>query len=90
MKHSQGTTQRQAALLCDKSGVDAPVRNSLCCLAAGITALPSITTDLLTPHEKLREAAPPDATLIAQDRPLAQPVVGYTQSQTATMALEAA
>lgn len=90
MKPSQGNTQRQAALLCDKSGVNAPVKNSLCCLAAGITALPSITTDLLTPHEKLREAAPPDATLIAQDRPPAQPVVGCTQVQPAAMAKEAA
>lgn len=77
MNHSQGNTQRQADLLCDKSGVDTPVKNSLCCVAAGITALPNSTTEVLTPHEKLREAAPPDATLIAQDRPPAQLAQGY-------------
>jgi hypothetical protein len=31
------------------------------------------------PHEKLRGAALADATLNAQKRPLAQPVVGYIQ-----------
>ena len=77
MKHSQNNTQCQAALLCDKSGGDTPVKNSLCCVAAGITALSSSTTEVLTPHEKLREAATPDATLIAQERPPAQPVMGY-------------
>lgn len=77
MNHSQGNTQRQAALLCDKSGVDTPVKNSLCCVAARITALLNSTTEVLTPHEKLREAAPPDATLIAQDRPPAQLAQGY-------------
>ena len=90
MKHSQNNTQCQAALLCDNSGVDTPVKNSLCCVAAGITALPSSTTEVLTPHEKLREAATPDATLIAQNRPPAQHVVGYTHVQPATMAKEAA
>ena len=77
MKHSQNNTQCQAALLCNKSGGDTPVKNSLCCVAAGITALSSSTTEVLTPHEKLREAATPDATLIAQDRPPAQPAMGY-------------
>ena len=77
MKHSQDNTQCQAALLCDKSGGDTPVKNSLCCVAAGITAFSSSTTEVLTPHEKLREAATPDATLIAQDRPPAQPGEGY-------------
>jgi hypothetical protein len=81
MKHSQDNTQSQAALLCDDSSVDTPVKNSLCCAAAGITALPSCTTDALTPHDKLREAATPNATLIAQDCPPAQPVVGYKHPQ---------
>ncbi|MCY1256151.1 hypothetical protein D9M68_51630 [compost metagenome] len=81
MKHSQDNTQCQAALLCDKRGVDTPVKNSLCCVAAGITALPSSATKVLIPHEKLREAATPDATLIAQDRPPAQPVVGCKHPQ---------
>ncbi|WP_439125629.1 MAG: hypothetical protein ACNJA3_09550 [Pseudomonas rhizophila] len=77
MKQEQNNTQPQAALLRSASKVDAPVKNSLCCAAAGITALPSSTTEALIPHEKLRGAAHTEATLIAQDRPLAQPVVGY-------------
>ncbi|MBA1379758.1 hypothetical protein FHK92_18430 [Pseudomonas brassicacearum subsp. neoaurantiaca] len=77
MKQGQNNTQPQAALLRSVSRVDAPVKNSLCCAAAGITALPSSTTEALIPHEKLRRAAHTEATLIAQDRPLAQPVVGY-------------
>lgn len=79
MKQGQKNTQPQAALLRSVSSrVDAPVKNSLCCAAAGITALPSSTAEALIPHEKLRGAAHTEATLIAQDRPLAQPVVGYT------------
>ncbi|MGH8351578.1 MAG: hypothetical protein ACRES5_34270 [Pseudomonas sp.] len=77
MKHSQDNTQGQAALLCDDSSVDTPVNNSLCCAAAGIIAPTSATAEALIPHEKLRRAAHPDATLNAQERPLAQPVVGY-------------
>jgi hypothetical protein len=77
MKQEQNSTQSQAALLRNASRVDAPVKNSLCCAAAGITALPNTTTEALIPHKKLRGAAHPEATLIAQDRPLAQPVVGY-------------
>ena len=77
MKLPRDNTQYQAALLCDKGGVDTPVKNSLCCIAAGITALPSSPTEVLTPHDKLREAATPDATLIAQNRPPAQHAVGY-------------
>jgi hypothetical protein len=76
MKHSQDNTPSQTALLRGDTSVDTPVKNSLCCAAAGITALPSSTTEVPTPHEKLREAATLDATLIAQDRPPAQPVVG--------------
>ena len=81
MKHSQGNTQGQAALLRGDTSVDTPVKNSLYCVAAGITALPSSTAEVLTPHEKLREAATPDAALIAQDRPPAQPVEGYKHPQ---------
>ena len=77
MKQGQNNTQPQAALHRSASRVDAPVKNSLCCAAAGITALPSSTTEALIPHEKLRGAAHTEATLIAQDRPPAQPVVGY-------------
>lgn len=90
MKTDQYNTEAMPALLRATASVDTPVTNSPCCAAAGITALPQATAEARIPHEKLRGASTPDATLIAQDRPLAQPVVGYTQSQTATMALEAA
>ena len=90
MKHSQSNTHCQAALLCKKSNVGAPLKNSLCCVAAGITALPSSTIEVLIPYEKLREAATSNATLFAQSCPPAQPAVGYKQIQLATMAKEAA
>lgn len=76
MKQEQNTPQTQSALLRSASWVDAPVNNSLCCAAAGIIA-PSSSTEALVPHEKLREAATPSATLIAQNRPPAQLVQGY-------------
>ncbi|VVP72421.1 hypothetical protein PS906_02242 [Pseudomonas fluorescens] len=76
MTHSQDNTQVQAALLRDNSGIDSPVKNTLCCAAAGIIASSSATAEALIPHEKLRGAAPPNATLIAQNRQPAQPVVG--------------
>ncbi|UVL43106.1 hypothetical protein LOY55_13800 [Pseudomonas sp. B21-040] len=84
------TTQTSTALLRNAIGVDAPETNSLCCAAAGNIAPLSATAEVLIPHEKLREAATPDATLIAQNRPPAQPVVGYTQVQAITIAQEAA
>lgn len=73
------TTQTSTALLRNANGVEEPETNSLCCVAAGIIAPLSATAEALIPHEKLREAATPDATLIAQNRPPAQPVLGYTQ-----------
>ncbi|WP_024692770.1 hypothetical protein [Pseudomonas syringae] len=73
---SQTDHQPQAALLRNSSWSTTQKTNSLCCTAAGITALPSSTTEAPVPHEKLREAATHDATLIAQNRPPAQPVVG--------------
>ena len=82
--------QTSTALLRNANGVDAPETNSLCCAAAGIIAPLSATSEALIPHEKLREATTPDATLIAQNRPPAQPVVGYTQVQAVTIAQEAA
>ncbi len=84
------TTQTSTALLRNANGVDAQETNSLCRAAAGIIAPLSATAEALIPHEKLREAATPHATLIAQNRPPAQPVVGYTQVQTVTIAQEAA
>ncbi|MGX1184979.1 hypothetical protein AB7M29_002658 [Pseudomonas sp. F-14 TE3623] len=76
MKTDRHTTQTSTALLCNANGVDAQKTKSHCCAAVGITAHISATSELLIPHEKLREAAPPDATLNAQDRPPAQPFVG--------------
>lgn len=74
------TTQTTTALLCNANGVDTQETKSLCCAAAGITASISATAEALIPHEKLREAATPDATLIAQNRPPAQPDFGYKPS----------
>ena len=65
-------TQSTTALLCREPSVDTLKTYSLCCAAAGIIAPFSSTSDALTPHEKLREAAAPGATLIAQNRPPAQ------------------
>ena len=81
--------QTSIALLSNANGVDAPETNSLCCAAAGIIAPLRATAEALIPHEKLREAATPYATLIAQNRPPAQPVVGYTQVQAVTIVQEA-
>ena len=78
MKIYLNTNKTSTALLRTANGVDTLETNSLCCAAAGIIAPPSATAEALIPHEKLREAAPLDATLIAQNRPPAQPVVGYT------------
>jgi hypothetical protein len=78
MQKDQHTNQFTTALLCEKASVDTLETNSICCEAAGIIASSSSTTEALIPHEKLREAATPNATLIAQNRPLAQPAVGYT------------
>jgi hypothetical protein len=74
----QHTAGSGAALLCNAIDVDTQKTKSLCCVAAGITALSSSTTEALIPHEKLREAVTHDATLIAQDCPPAQHAVGYT------------
>ncbi len=81
MKMEQNTTKTSTALLCNANGVDTQETESLCCAAAGIIDPISATTEVLIPHEKLREAATPDATLIAQNRPPAQPVEGYKSLQ---------
>jgi len=78
MQKDQQNTQSPTALLREEASVDTLETNSLCCAAAGIIASSSSTTEALIPHEKLREAATPNATLTAQNRPPAQPVVGYT------------
>ncbi|MGY2170583.1 hypothetical protein [Pseudomonas gingeri] len=77
MMHAQDTTQAQAALLRNENGIATPVTNS-CCEAASIIDPLSATTEGLVPHEKLREAATPRASLIALERSPAQPVKGYT------------
>jgi hypothetical protein len=81
MQKDQYNTPCATALLCEKTSVDTPETNSLCCAAAGIIAPFSSNTEALIPHKKLREAATPNATLIAQNRPPAQPVVGYTHPE---------
>ena len=93
MKTDLNNTGALSALLRAVDSVDTPEAKSLCCAAAGITASISAPTEALIPHEKLREAATPDATLIAQDRPPAQPVEGYkpllySESSTTGSALE--
>ncbi|WP_206429343.1 hypothetical protein [Pseudomonas chlororaphis] len=80
MTIEQKNTQAMPALLCSAGGVNAQETKSLCCEAAGIIAPISATAEALIPHEKLREAASVDATLIAQERPPAQPVVGYVHA----------
>lgn len=83
MKPSQTNTPTAPALLCIESGSgsDTPVKNSLCCAATGVIKALRATAVVLIPHVKLRRAARVDATLNAQNRPLAQLVVGYTGLQ---------
>ena len=82
---TQSLTNRQPlpALLRNANGIDTPVKNSLCCAAAGITKVFRATAGELIPHVKLREVAHTDAPLNAQNRPPAQLVVGYTHPGTA-------
>ncbi len=81
MKNQQNNTSALSALLRTANSGDTLETNSLCCAAAGIIAPPSATAEALIPQEKLRGAALADATLNAQERPLAQPAVGYKQLQ---------
>jgi hypothetical protein len=81
MQMDQHNTQSKTALLCEAVSVDTPETNSLCCATAGIIAPSCSTTEALIPHEKLREAATPNATLTAQNRPPAQPAVGCTHPE---------
>ena len=78
MKNQQENTGAEAALLRITSGVDTSETNSLCCAAAGIIAPSSAPNEALIPLKKLRGAAVDDAMLNAQERPPAQPVMGYT------------
>lgn len=74
----QVRTTRPPALLRDAAGVDAQKTKSLCCAAAGIISPISELTDSQIPHDRLRQAAPTDTTLVASVRPHAQPAKGYT------------
>ncbi|MGN8248090.1 hypothetical protein [Pseudomonas sp. SMV7] len=72
------------ASLREVSSIDAQKTKSLCCEAAGIIPPLSSPAEALIPHHKLREAAPVDATLIAKNRPHAQPAKGYTHPSAAS------
>lgn len=87
MKNHQDNNSTLPALLRTASGGDTLETNSLCCVAAGIIAPLSATAEALIPHEKLRGAALADATLNAQERPLAQPAVGYKAELKALMSI---
>lgn len=87
MKMDLHTNQASTALLRSTNGVDTLETNSLCCAAAGIIARLSPTAEALIPHKKLRGAALPEATLNAQEPPLAQPVVGYKHDRSVVPAL---
>ncbi len=78
MKTQQDNTRALPALLRTAGSVDTLETKSLCCAAAGMIAPSSASAEPSIPHEKLRGAALADATLNAQERPLAQPAVGYT------------
>lgn len=84
MQMDQHDTQTTTALLRKETSVDTLETNSLCCAAAGIIAPSSSTTEALIPHEKLREAATPNATLNAQNRPPAQLAEGYKHPASAS------
>lgn len=77
MTHSLTNRLPLPALLRNTSGINTPVKNSLCCAAAGTTKAFRATAEVLIPHIKLREAAHLDAPLNANYRPPAQLVVGY-------------
>ncbi len=74
----QISATRHPALLRDAASVDAQKTKSLCCAAAGIIPTLNAHPDSHAPHDRLRQAGPADATLIASDRPHAQPAKGYT------------
>lgn len=86
---SKGSGDATAQALCDTFPAslrdghcsDAQKTESLCCEAEGIIKPIGSPTEALTPHDKLREAVPVDATLIANTRPPAQPAEGYEHTR---------
>lgn len=81
---AQDSSEATPASLREVRVVDAQKTKSLCCEAAGIIPPISSPAEALIPHDKLREAPPADATLIAKNRPHAQPAVGYTHPSAAS------
>lgn len=77
---NQAITTRAPALLRKGAGVDAQKTKGLCCAAAGIISPPNTHADSQVPHDRLRQAAPTDTTLIASVRQHAQPAKGYTHA----------
>ncbi|AAN68638.1 MULTISPECIES: hypothetical protein [Pseudomonas] len=81
---AQDSSEATPASLREVRVVEAQKTKSLCCEAAGIIPPISSPAEALIPHNKLREAPPADATLIAKSRPHAQPAVGYTHPSAAS------
>ncbi|PYY88528.1 hypothetical protein DNK59_07380 [Pseudomonas sp. TKO26] len=73
MPHAQPIAHAVTALLRNAASVDAQETKSLCCAAAGITALARSTTEVRIPHAKLRGATTTGAMLNAQKVSLMQP-----------------
>lgn len=80
MMNHQHNNCAPPALLRTSVSVDTLKTNSLCCAAAGNIVSSSATMEALIPQWRLRGAALADATLNAQERPLAQPAPGYTHA----------
>lgn len=79
-KVAEAITEAIPASLREAPCIDAQKTKSVCCEAAGIIHPLSSAAEALIPHDKLREAAPVDGTLIAKNRPHAQPAEGYTHT----------
>ncbi len=75
---NKAITTPAPALLRRVVGVYAQKIKSLCCAAAGIIPPLNAHAAPQIPHDRLRQAAPADTTLIASIRPHAQPAKGYT------------
>ena len=78
MTHSLTNRLLLPALLRNTSGIDTPVKTVSAAQQQALLKLFAPLRGVLIPHIKLREAAHLDAPLNAQNRPPAQPVVGYT------------
>lgn len=81
---AQAVNDAIPASLREASSIDAQKTKSLCCEAAGIIRPLSSPAEAQIPLDKLREAAPVDATLIAKNRPHAQLAEGYKHTSAAS------